>query len=37
LPQWLVEWLRSQPIAASVLIEDALREVHGLTPPKDAD
>jgi len=33
LPRWLVEWLREQDGSAAVLIEDALKEKHGLVSP----
>ena len=34
LPRWLVEWLRDRPESAAVLIENALRKSHDLTPPE---
>lgn len=34
LPRWLVEWMRSQDKAQSLLIEDALITRHKLKPPK---
>ena len=33
LPRWLITWLRKQDQSQSVLIEEALREMHGITPP----
>lgn len=33
LPRWLVAWIRDQDKPAAVLIEDALRAVHGINPP----
>lgn len=33
LPTWLVEWMRAQPESQAALIEAALVEQHGLTPP----
>lgn len=35
LPAWLKEWLTdpTQDKSGPVLIEEALRQVHGLTPP----
>ena len=33
LPRWLVEWMRAQEMASSLLIEDALKVRHELKPP----
>lgn len=36
LPQWLIDWTAAQTQSRAVLIEEALKEVHGLkTPPAD--
>lgn len=37
IPQWLRDWLLDPEREKSgpVLIEEALRQVHGLVPPKD--
>jgi len=35
LPAWMVEWLRGQDKAASLLIEQALVQRYGLKPPAD--
>lgn len=34
LPRWLVYWLRAQDRPAAQLIEEALRRVHRIEPPK---
>ena len=33
LPRWLRDWLSAQEKSRGVLIEEALREKHRLTPP----
>ena len=35
LPQWLIEWTAEQAESRAVLIEDALKKVHGLKEPSD--
>ena len=32
--QWILDWLREQPEAAGVLLEQALIKQHKLKPPK---
>ena len=34
LPRWLVEWMRAQPESQAVLIEEALKRQHKITPPQ---
>lgn len=33
LPRWLLDWMRKQDQSMAVLVEDALREKHGIDPP----
>lgn len=33
LPRWLLDWMRKQDKSMAVLVEDALREKHGIEPP----
>ena len=33
LPRWLIDRLDEEPESRAVIIEAALREKHGLTPP----
>lgn len=33
LPRWLLDWMRQQDKSMAVLIEDAIREKHGIEPP----
>jgi hypothetical protein len=34
LPEWLLNWMDDQPETnRAVLIEDALKKVHGIDPP----
>ena len=35
LPRWLLDWMSEQPQSRAVLIEDALKKVHGIEPPSD--
>jgi len=35
LPQWVVDWMREQPEAGAVLIEDALMAHYGIKPPTE--
>jgi len=32
LPEWLIKWMDDQPENRAVLIEDALKKVHGIKP-----
>lgn len=34
LPRWLTEWMAAQPVSRAVLVERALCEKYGLTPPE---
>lgn len=34
LPRWVIEWMRMQKKSQAVLIEDALMQRHGITPPE---
>ena len=37
LPKWLILWMDDQPgMNRAVLIENALKKVHGIEPPNDA-
>lgn len=33
LPRWLLDWMRQQDKSMAVLVEEALREKHGIEPP----
>ena len=33
LPQWLIEWTAEQEQSRAVLVEEALKKVHGLKTP----
>jgi hypothetical protein len=33
LPRWLIAWFKTQDRSAAKLIEEALREMHGIAPP----
>ena len=33
LPRWLLDWMRQQANSMAVLVEEALREKHGIEPP----
>lgn len=33
LPRWLIQWIRAQDKAASILIEEALKKAHKLEAP----
>lgn len=35
LPGWLLQWMETQDKSRAELIEDALREVHGIGPPPE--
>lgn len=35
LPRWLLAWLRKQDRSMAVVIEEALRDKHGIKPPDD--
>lgn len=35
LPRWLLDWMRQQDKSMAVLVEEALREKHGIEPPND--
>ena len=36
LPEWLIQWMDEQPETnRAVLIENALKEIHGIEPPTD--
>lgn len=35
LPRWLLAWLREQDKSMAVVIEEALRDKHGIKPPDD--
>jgi len=32
LPRWLLDWMRQQDKSMAVLVEEALREKHGIEP-----
>ena len=34
LPRWLIRWAHTQDQSMAVMIEEALREKHGIEPPK---
>ena len=36
LPQWLLDWMDTQPESRAVLIEEALRKRHKIKPPPEA-
>jgi len=33
LPRWMLEWMDTRPESRAVLIEEALKQQHGITPP----
>ena len=37
LPQWLIEWMDTQPESRAFLIEEALRKMHKIKPPPEAE
>lgn len=37
LPRWLLDWMRQQDKSMAVLVEEALREKHGIEPPNGTE
>ena len=35
LPRWLLDWMRAQDSSMAALVEDAIREKHGVSPKPD--